>query len=97
MSLPQKLPLELMQPKWASIIDPVLRNPSINSVILQNISLVAGANVVNHTLGRALTGWRVIRIRAISMIYDTQDLNPMPELTLQLTSSDPVVVNLEVF
>lgn len=97
MQLPKGLTLEMMQTKWASILDPLLGRQSLNLVILENVSLSTGANVVNHTLGRKLTGWRIVRIRALATIYDTQDSNSMPELTLLLTSSASVVVDLEVF
>ena len=83
--------------RWRSILNPFVGNPSLNSVILENISLASGSNSVNHTLGRALTGWRIIRIRQSATIYDTQDVNPMPDLTLLLTASAACVVNIEVF
>lgn len=97
MELPKGLTLPLMQTKWASILNPVIANPSANSLILPNISLISGSNVVNHSLGRKLTGWRLVRVRAAVTIYDTQDSNPMPSLTLLLTSNAPVMVDLEVF
>lgn len=95
--LPKPLPYDLHQPQWASIIDPIISNPANNSSILQSVSLVTGSNVVNHKLGRKLQGWTIIRQRAAASIYDTQDSNQMPQLTLQLVASAPVVVDLEVF
>jgi len=86
-----------MQTKWASIINPLLSNPSLQSSILSNVSLASGSNTINHLLGKPLTGWRIVRIRASATIYDTQDSNPRPELTLLLTSNNPVVVDIEVF
>lgn len=97
MLLPKGLTLELMQTKWAGIINPLLTNPSLNSVILESVSLGIGSNSINHTLGRKLTGWRLVRLRAAATIYDTQDVNPMPDLTLLLTSNAVVTVDLEVF
>lgn len=97
MQLPKGLTLPLLQTKWASILNPLLGNPSLNSVILPNVNLVNGSNTINHTLGRALMGWRLIRVRAAATIYDTQDSNPMPSLTLLLTSNAAVTVDLEVF
>jgi hypothetical protein len=83
--------------RWASILNPFLSNPANNSLILENVSLAAGANVVNHKLGRKLSGWKTTRVRASATIYDTQDSNQTPQLTLQLVSSADVVVDLEVF
>lgn len=90
-------PLNMLQTRWKSIIDTILGNPSLDSIILPSVSLGSGANVINHRLGRKLTGWRVARLRASATIYDTQDSNAHPELTLLLTSSAAVVCDLEVF
>ncbi len=97
MSLPQKLPLAQMQTKWAAAIDPILRNPSNNSIILKNVALATGTNVINHLLQAPLAGWKTTRVRAAATIYDLQDTNPTPSLTLLLVSSAPVTVDLEVF
>lgn len=97
MLLPKGLSLSLLQTKWASLIDPFLSNPSLSSIILPDISLVSGSNSINHTLGRKLLGWRVIRIQGSATLYDQQGSNPMPELTLVLVSNANVVVSLEVF
>lgn len=95
--LPQKLPLDLMQTKWAQELNPVIANPILQNNILKNISLVSGANVVNHKLGRNLVGWQIIRQRSAASFFDTQDTNQTPELTLNLNASAPVIVDLVVF
>lgn len=90
--------LMLVQTKWRSILNPLLGNPSLDSLILENVSLLKAApNVVNHKLGRKLIGWRVVRIRAKAIIYDSQDSNQTPDLTLVLITDTDVIVNLEVF
>lgn len=95
--LPQRLTLQDTQVKWASIIDPVVANPANNSLILQNVSLVTGSNVINHNLGQPLQGWKIVRQRATAAIHDNQDSNQMPQLTLVLVSSAPVSIDLEVY
>jgi hypothetical protein len=97
MKLPQKLPLDRMQTQWASAIEPVLNNPTNMSNLLSNIQLSTGTNVINHKLGRKLRGWIPTRIRAAALIFDDQDSNQHPELTLILVSSAPCVIDLEVF
>jgi hypothetical protein len=96
-TLPQKQTPDQMSTKWAAILNPVLQNPLNQASILKNISLSAGANIVPHMLGAALQGWYIIRQRAPSQIYDTQDSNPTPAITLTLQASTPVVVDLAVF
>lgn len=89
--------LSLLQQTWASQIDPVISNAFVSGHRLTNIQLVTGANIVNHKLGRKLQGWALTRLRALSNIYDTQDANQSPELTLQLTSNANVTVDIYVF
>lgn len=88
---------QLMQTNWASSINPVIANPVNNGILLRNVSLTTGHNVINTTLGRKLQGWVVCRLRASSNIYDTQDSNPIPNLTLWLESSANTTVDLYIF
>lgn len=95
--LPQRLNLPMTQVQWAQQLDPIIANPTINNLILKNISLVVGTNVINHLLGRNLQGWNPVRKRAAAEIYDMQDSNQTPNLTLILVSNAAVVVDLVVF
>lgn len=89
--------LMLLETQWSSQLNPLLSNPSLQSIILPNVSLVVGNNSVNHRLGRKLQGWRIVRQRSLASIYDTQDSNQMNNLTLTLVSSAAVSVDIEVF
>lgn len=95
--LPQKLDLPKMQTTWAQQLDPIISNPTVNNLVLKNVSLVTGVNVINHLLGRTLQGWSTSRIRAAATLYDQQDTNQTPTLTLVLVASAPVVIDLVVF
>lgn len=95
--LPQRLNLPMMQTEWAQQLDPIIANPTVDNLILKNVSLVTGTNVINHKLGRTLQGWNPVRVRANATIYDQQDTNQTPQLTLILVASAPVVVDLVVF
>lgn len=89
--------LQMLQNQWKSRLDPLLSRQQNQSNILQSVSLVVGDNSISHGLGKKLSGWSLTRIRAASVIYDKQDSNKTPELTLDLNSSAAVVVDLEVF
>ncbi len=89
--------LTMLQTRWASILGPLLANPMLSGAVLKQVSLTTGSNVVNHRLGRKLQGWFLTRKRAAGNIYDTQDSNSMPELTLQLESSTSAVVDIYVY
>jgi hypothetical protein len=89
--------LSLVQTKWAAILNPVIALPLTQGTIIPNVSLVSGKNVINHSLGRNLMGWILVRVRASATFYDTQDSNPFPSLTLWLEASAASVVDLYVF
>lgn len=95
--LPQMQTLAQLSTKWAAILNPLVKNPSNNRLILKNIQLTTGTNVINHRLQQALQGWNPIRIRSAATFYDLQDSNQTPDLTLVLVSSANVTIDLEVF
>lgn len=79
-------------------LSPMVGKYQNDSNLLTNISLEAGkVNIVNHTLGRKLSGWQIIRQRSQASIWDAQDSNNSPTLNLYLQTSANVVVDLLVF
>lgn len=96
-TLPGGLPKDQMESRWASILEPLLSRPQNHSTILKNVALSAGVNVINHKLGRRLEGWKTSRVRAAATLYDQQDDNMTPHLTLVLVASADVVADIEVF
>lgn len=69
-----------------------------DSVILPNVQLVVGTNQIKHTLGRALSGWQIVRMRNVEIIaWDTQDDNPNPKEYLQLVSNATGSCDILVF
>ena len=89
--------LMMLQTNWAIQLDPVIKLPTSQGLILKEVSLVTGTNSISHLLQRNLQGWYIVRQRAAATIYDTQDSNRLSNLTLTLTSSAPVVVDIFVF
>lgn len=92
--LPINLPAPLMQTRWASLLNPVLVNPTNNISIVKDVSLAIGDNVINHLLGQKMQGWFLVDINAASTIYRSQ---PMNDLTLTLNSSAVCTVSIGVF
>lgn len=86
--------LMLLQTKWSSILNPLLSNPITQGILLKNISLKNGSNVINHLLGQSPQGWQIIDIDASANIYRSAPFN---DLTLTLTSSAACLVSLYVF
>lgn len=92
----EDLSLSLLQEKWATIIEPVLNQPHNQAVILKGVVL-SSSGVINHTLGRKLVGWHIIRQRGDATVYDSQDTNSFPDKTLLLRASSGVSVDILCF
>lgn len=88
---------QFAQQSQQQALQPLLRNPVTNGIILEKVSLLTGSNTIQHKLGRKLQGWVIVRISAAAAIYDTQDTNPDPQINLVLVSSAPATVNIYVF
>jgi hypothetical protein len=96
--LPQKLSLDATQTTWATFIEPTLNSPLATPTFLKNVTLASGTNTVNHKLGAKLQGWFPVRYHGSwAQIYDTQDTNLTPALTLTLVASAAVTIDLMVF
>lgn len=85
---------QILQDKWAAILNPVIALPLSSSNILSGIVLKTGDNVINHLLARQMQGWMITDINAASTIYRNAPLNAQ---TITLNSSAACSVNLLVF
>lgn len=95
--LPQRLPWEMAQTRWASEIEPAINSPLLQGQLLPSISLANGTTVVNHKLGRKLIGWFLVGVNGAATVYDSQGSNQTPQLTLVLHSNAAVVASIWVF
>ena len=108
--LSTRLTWEQAATKWSSALNPLLAQPLVQGNLLTEVKLVSGSNAINHGLGRPLQGWIIVRRRQFVVtgtptaydVVDTQDSNQMPQLTLQLvssqgTSTNPVELDIYVF
>lgn len=94
--------LNLLQNTWSSLINPIISRLQNRSIILQEVKLVSGNNIIEHKLNRKLVGWRIVRKRAAADIFDNQDTNQYQDISIILnssagTTSVPVIIDLEVF
>ncbi len=96
-SLSTKLPWELANPKWAASLNPILANPLMGGLLIQNVVVASGDNTINHGLGEKLQGYFVVMSSAGLTFYDKQATNPRPQLTLILNASGAAVISLYVF
>lgn len=89
-----KLPWNLMNPKLASILNPLLAMPQSSAQLIIGFNLVTGANIIPHKLGRQMQGWSLTDLTATITVYRSAPFNSK---TLTLTASGPATVNIEVF
>lgn len=108
MQLPINLTQSLQTTRWKSILDPVIETtystqssveelqalPLNQMVVLNNVVLAIGNNVITHGLGRVPTGWIIMDINAASVIYRSAAFNAT---TLTLNSSAIATIRLGVF
>lgn len=92
--LSPNLPWNLANPKWAQEINPVLLNPLNSVVVIPNVVLTPGVNVINTGLQQMQQGWFLVDQQGTATIYRSAPFN---SLTLTLTSSASVTVSLGVF
>lgn len=77
---------------------PITASQIIDGVLLKSVTLSsATTTVVDHKLGRKLLGWTIVRKRADSRVWDSQDSNKAQDRTLWLECSADVVVDIWVF
>lgn len=93
----QSKEMSLMQTNWASQLNPLLSLPLTQGLVLSGVVLAVGYNSINHTLGRKLQGWFMVRQRSAASFYDDQDNEKNPSLILKLHSDSIVTVDLFVF
>ncbi len=92
--LSTNLTFPLMITRWASLLNPVLANPTTNMSILKSVMLSSGNNQIAHQLGRIQQGWVVLDINGAAVIYRNKAFN---DSYLYLSSDAAVTVNLGVF
>ncbi len=85
--------LSLLQTSWQKSLNPLLANPITQGFTLR-APLINGVTVVNHLLGRRMQGWLIADVDGAATIYRSAPLN---DLTLTLTSSAAVNVEIYVF
>jgi len=89
--------LSLIQDNFSKTIDDLGNVPVVNSLILPNVSLSAGLNMVPHKLGRPWIGALVVAQTGPASIGFDQAQNQNKALTLPAVASGDCTVTLLVF
>lgn len=83
-------------------VDAAIAQLSVTEVLqgrlVKSISLLSASTVkISHKLGRAPIGWFIVRQRANAVVWDLQDTNSNPNLTLNLNCSADCTIDIWVF
>lgn len=94
----QDKPLSDLISTWTPPLNSLLSLPINNGILLQDIEIITGTNIINHKLSRKLVGWFPVRMQGTyAELYDTQSTNTMPDKTLVLNSNADTIVSIWVF
>ncbi len=86
-----------LQSNIENSINPLVQNTHNDSIIIPRVRLLTGQNnIINHLLNRPLVKWCLIRVRGQCQVWDDQDNNTSPQLTLWLLTDQDVTVDIEV-
>lgn len=93
--LSTKLPWELAQTKWASILNPIIAAPVLNGLQIDEIQLIANVpNAINHLLQRMPQGWLLVDKNSNATVWRAAPLNAN---TITLVSSANTMIDLYVY
>lgn len=86
-----------MQTAWSERLNPVINQPLNGGLIVKNVMIESTGSQVNHGLGRKPQGWFLVRKRGAGDVWDQQDTNTRPDLTLSLISSVTLKADIFIF
>jgi hypothetical protein len=78
-------------------LGPILSNPLLNGVLLRNLNVQTGNNLIAHKLDRKPLGFFVIRKRANINVWDSQDTEKLPNRFFSLESSGNGSIDIIIF
>lgn len=92
------LTLSQVQDSLINCLNPVFTNPMLDGVLVKNVILAAGTNVIPNPIQREVQGVMTLLKSTFADIHTgAQASNPSPTRTLILTSSAAVTVDLWIF
>lgn len=93
--LSPKLPWDLAQTKWSSILNPILALPILNGNQVNSVALVANKPLaINHLLQRLPLGWFLTDNTANATIWRTVAFTA---LTITLEASADTTISFWIF
>lgn len=95
MQLSPKLPWELAQTKWSSILNPILALPILNGNQVNSIALTANKPLaINHLLQRMPQGWFLTDNTANTTVWR---ITAFTNLTITLEATADTTISFWIF
>jgi len=91
--------VQLVDQRLLMIFNSIIKNPLLNTpTIVKGIMLSSGVDtIVNHGLGRAVTGWVVIDKNGVADIYQSTTTNTIPTASIILKANATVTASILFF
>lgn len=91
--------VQLVDQRLLMIFNSIIKNPLLNSpTVVKGIMLNSGVDtIVNHGLGRAVTGWIIIDKNASGDVYQSTTTNTIPTASIILKATATVTVSILFF
>lgn len=86
-----------VQSNTEQALAPLVRNPLNNGVLLRDVVLAVGNNIIEHKMLRKPLGYIITSQSGVSNFYDNLSLDVETKLNFNLNSSAAVTVSLWVF
>lgn len=92
------LTLAQVQDNLVNCLNPLFNNPLLDGVLVKNIALVTGSNIINNPIQRAIQGVIFVNKNAFSDFnLSAQATNPTPINTIIINLSASVTCDLWIF
>ena len=78
-------------------VKPLLTDPFLDGVLISDLELAVGDNIIDHGLGRKYQGYLITKQNAVSSFYLSSTTNNSQHLTIILVASAAVTIDLRVF
>lgn len=93
--LSTKLPWDLAQTKWSSILNPIIALPILGGNQINDVNLVASKPLaINHLLQRMPQGWFLVDKTTNSQVWRTA---PFTNTTITLEASANTTIDLYIY
>lgn len=93
--LSTKLPWNLAQTKWASLLNPIIESAILTYSQVNNVALTASKPLaINHLLGRMPLGWFIVDKDSNAVVWRT---SPYTNTTITLESDVDTNISLYVY